>query len=182
MKKLMILLIIIGVIAVVVFIVKNVVNDIDKVTNVEEKYLQVEISNDLNKLLSSKLVEASSIIQGTKNDLSTAYYENKLLDEYLVAQDLVKPDEKSDQVLSADGNGKVYKVYYINVDKFSEEEHLYGNGKNLESGDVFTLEPKITVLEDGTEKSTGIYEFKYYDSEKKSTIIEEIELYATNKT
>lgn len=182
MKKLMVLLIIVGVITVVVFVARNVVKDIDKVTNVEEKYLQVEISKDLNKLLSSKLVEASSIIQGTKSDLSTAYYENKLLDEYLIVEGFVKPDEKSTQIISADGNDNVYKIYYINVDKFSKEEHLYGKGKNLESGDVFTLEPQIILLEDGTEKSTGIYNLKYYNSEKEPIIIEEIELYATNKT
>ena len=40
----------------------------------------------------------------------------------------------------------------------------------------------MNVLEDGTEKSTGKYELKYYDENKKATVVDEFELYKTNKT
>lgn len=182
MKKLIILLIIAAVITTIVFVAKGVIQDIDKVTNVEEKYLQVEISKELTSMLSTKLLEASNEIQSNKNDLSSAYNETRLIEGYLVSGEFIKPEKDSKQIASFDGGSMVYKVYYINVDKFSEEDHLYGNGTNLNSGDVFTLEPKVQILEDGTEKSTGVYELKYYNSEKKAEVIEEIELYATNKT
>lgn len=181
-SKIILILIIAVVIIGAGFIIQEVVKDIDKVTEVEEHYLQVEISKELNSRLSSKLVEASQAIANTSNDISSIYYENKLIDEYLIIEGLIKPDENSEQVTTVNDTGKVYKIYYINVEKFSKEDNLYGKGTSVETGDVFTLEPVIITLEDGTEKSTGKYELKYYDVNKKTTVIEELELYATNKT
>lgn len=180
--KIILILIIIAVFVVAGFVLKDVVKDIDKVVGVEEQYLQVHISEELNSKLSAKLVEASQAIANTSNDISSVYYENKLIDEYLIVEELIKADETSTQITSFNDAGKVYKVYYINVDKFSKEENLYGKGTSLETGDVFTLEPITTVLEDGTEKSTGKYELKYYDENKKATVVDEFDLYATNKT
>ena len=180
--KIILVLIIIAVFVVAGFVLKNVVKDIDKVVDVEEQYLQVEISKDLNSRFSNKLVEASQAIANTSNDISSIYYENKLIDEYLIQEELIKPDESSEQISTVNDVGMVYKVYYINVEKFSNEENIYGKGTSVETGDVFTLEPIVNVLEDGTEKSTGKYELKYYDENKKATVVDEFELYKTNKT
>lgn len=180
--KIILILIIIAVFVVAGFVLKNVVKDIDKVVDVEEQYLQVHISEELNSILSSKLVEASQAIANTSNDISSVYYENKLIDEYLITEGFIKPDKNSEQITTFNDSGKVYKIYYINVEKFSEDENLYGKGTSIETGDVFTLEPITTTLEDGTEKSTGKYELKYYDENKKATVVDELELYVTNKT
>lgn len=180
--KIVLILIIIAIFVCAGFVGKDLVKEIDKVTDVEEHYLQVEISKDLNSRLSAKLVEASQAIVGTSNDISTVYYENKLIDEYLIVEGLIKADETSEQISSVNDTGKVYKIYYINVEKFKKQDSIYGKGTSIETGDVFTLEPKTITLEDGTEKSTGIYELKYYDAEKKATVVEELELYKTNKT
>lgn len=181
-SKIVLILIIIGIFVGAGFVLQGVVKDIDKVTEVEEHYLQVEISKELNSILANKLVEASQSITNTSNDISSVYHENKLIDEYLIPEEFIKHDEDSEQVTTVNDAGKVYKIYYINVEKFSKEDNLYGNGTSVETGDVFTLEPIVTTLEDGTEKSTGKYELKYYDANKKVTVIEELELYATNKT
>ena len=181
-SRIILIFIIIAAFCIAGFVLQGVVKDIDKVTVVEEQYLQVHISEELNSMLSSKLVEASQAISGTSNDISTVYYENKLIDEYLLKDGFIKADETSNQITSFNDAGLVYKIYYINIEKFSKEENLYGKGTTIETGDVFTLEPIITTLEDGSEKSTGKYELKYYDTDKKSTVIEELELYKTNQT
>ena len=180
--KVILVLIIIAVFVVAGFVLKNVVKDIDKVVDVEGQYLQIEISKDLNSRLSNKLVEASQAITNTSNDISSVYYENKLIDEYLILEGLIKPDETSKQISTVNDMGLVYKIYYINVEKFSKKENIYGKGNTVETGDVFTFEPITIFLEDGTEKSTGKYELKYYDENKKVTVVEEFELYKTNKT
>ena len=181
-SKIILILIIIAIFVCAGFVGKDVIKEIDKVNNVEEHYLQVEISKDLNSRLSEKLVEASKAISGTSNDISSVYNEIKLIDEYLITEGLIKADEKSGQIITANDSGKVYKIYYIVVSEFSEDEHFNGKGTTIETGDVFTLEPVVTTLEDGTEKSTGKYELRYYDADKKVTIIEELEFFKTNKT
>ena len=180
--KIILILIIIAIFVCAGLVGKNLIKEIDKVTEVEEHYLQVEISKDLNSRLAEKLVEASQAISGTSNDISTVYYENKIIDEYLIPEGLIVADEESGKLMSANDAGEVYKRYYIVVNKFSKDEHPNGKGTTIETGDIFTLEPIIQKLEDGSEKSTGRYEFKYYDLDKKVTIIEELELYKTNKT
>ena len=181
-SKIILILIIIAIFVCAGLVGKDVLKEFNKVTNVEEHYLQVEISEDLNSRLSEKLVEASKAISGTSNDISTVYCETKLIDEYLIPEGLIKADEEASKIKTANDLGEVYKRYYIVVNKFSADEHFNGKGTTIETGDVFTLEPVITTLEDGTEKSTGKYEFKYYDTDKKATVIEELELYKTNKT
>lgn len=181
-SKIILVLIIIAIFVCAGFVGKDVIKEIDKVSNVEEHYLQVEISKDLNSRLSEKLVEASKVISGTSNDISSVYNEIKLIDEYLITEGLIEADEESEKIKTANDSGEAYKRYYIVVSKFSKDEHFNGKGTTIDTGDVFTLEPIVTTLEDGTEKSTGKYELKYYDADKKVTVIDELELYKTNKT
>ena len=82
-SKIILVLIIIAIFVCAGFVGKDVIKEIDKVSNVEEHYLQVEISKDLNSRLSEKLVEASKAISGTSNDIGTVYCESKIIDEYL---------------------------------------------------------------------------------------------------
>ena len=182
LSKIILILIIVAIFVCAGIVGKDVLKNINKVNNVEEHYLQVEISKELNSRLSEKLVEASKAISGTSNDISSVYCESKIINEYLIPEGLIKADEDAGKVKTANDTGEVYKRYYIVVSKFSEEEHFNGNGTTIETGDVFTLESVLTTLEDGTEKSTGKYELKYYDTDKKATVIEELELYKTNKT
>lgn len=182
LSKIILILIIVAIFVCAGIVGKDVLKNINKVNNVEEHYLQVEISKDLNSRLSEKLVEASKAISGTSNDIGTVYCESKIINEYLIPEGLVKEDEQSEKIKTANDSGEIYKRYYIVVSKFSEDEHFNGKGTTVETGDVFTLEPIVVTLEDGTEKSSGKYELKYYDTDKKVTVIEELELYKTNKT
>ncbi len=183
----MILLIIIGII---VYIITGNKGIVTKATEVELEFSKTEVAENFEKKVNNKLLEAYNQVKNTTNDISTIYNENNLIQyfdnsqthETLPGIDCIDSDNNSVKIMNASENGEVYEIYYIKPQVLSSEVTKYGLGKNLETGDVFTLEVIKMTKEDGTIKSTGEYEIKYYDSSKNSTIIGKIVLYKTNKS
>ena len=163
---------------------------IKKTTNVELEYSKTEVSEKLDKEVNTKLLEAYNQIKDTTNDISTVYNENNLIsyfdnsetDENLVGIDCIDPDTNSSKVLNAMSDGEVYEVYYIKPKVLSSEITMYGLGKDMETGDVFTLEVVKITREDGTVASSGEYDIKYYDNNGKGEVIGRIVLYKNNKS
>jgi len=162
---------------------------LNTVVKVEEEYSKTEVAELLAKTINAKIVEASKQNEGTTNDISTNFNENNLIsyldnkssNENCAGIDCIDPYEKSEKIQNASGDGEVYTIYIIKPEVLSENINNGIKG-NFEDGDIFTLEPIINTQEDGTKKSTGSYEIKYYDTDKKSTVVETVDLYLTKQS
>lgn len=180
-------------IAIIVVIVGAIIyfvtNKVEDVTKMDEEYSKTEITEALEKLINNKVVDASKQIQGTKDDISTSFNENNMISYLDNAKDLpenagvdcIDPYEKSEKIQNATEDGEVYTVYIIKPEALSDKVVNFGKG-NFEDGDVFTLEPITQNKEDGTKKSTGSYEIKYYDNNKEVAVVEKVDLYLTNQS
>jgi len=177
------IIIIVLIAGVTIYLINRKVDDVNKV---EEEYVKTEIAEAFEKEIHNKLLEAYKQIEGTQNDISTTFNENILI-AYLDNKsdniespgiDYIDVNESIEKVLNVSEDGEVYKKYVIKPESISNDISEYGNG-SIEDGDVFTLEPILITKEDGTVKSTGRYEIKYYDSDNIVTVLESVELYLT---
>ena len=160
---------------------------VTKAAKVEEEYSKTEVSEALAKYLHDKLLDASNQIKGTTNDISTIYNENNLIpflensnESEVPGIDCIDAYENAEKVQNASGDGEVYTIYIIKPKTLSSEVDSHGNG-NMDTGDVFTLEPIIQEVE-GVKKSTGKYEVKYYNSNKEVSVIDTVDLYLNNQS
>lgn len=180
------IVVIVAIVGAVIYFVTNKVEDVEKV---EEEYSKTEVAEALEKQVNSKILDASKEIQDTKEDLSTTFNENRLiayLDNEASSEenpgiDCIDAYEKAEKIQNAKEDGEVYTIYIIKPEALSDKVVKYGAG-TFEIGDVFTLEPITETKEDGTKKSTGSYEIKYYDSDKNWEVIETVDLYLTNQS
>jgi hypothetical protein len=167
-----------------------------KATKVELEYSKTEVRELLLMQVNTKLLKASSKIEGTSTDISTEFNETSVID-YLMngdSEDADSPgvkclleDESVEKVKTVKEDSEIYTVYIIDPTKLSDSINSYGVGRDFnDKKDVFTLEvvtEEVTAEDNSTYKrSTGEFELKYYDSEGNPSTLETMSLYLTNQS
>jgi hypothetical protein len=158
---------------------------ITKATQVELKYSKGEIKEALSLEINAQLVEASSHISGTTEDISKYFNEESMINYLQNTLQCITPETEleSDKVIPVLSDEAIlYKRYIITPTVLASSVDTYGKG-NVDASDPDKLYD-LFVLEveyDETNKSTGKYELKYYDLDGESELIDTYNFYITNQ-
>ena len=159
------------------------------------KAIKSEIEYTKAHAINGELVKAADKTIEKSEDISSIFNEKVLLglltgetesEDFDMKCLTVEPT--SELVKTVSEKDEISTVYIINPTKLSSKLVNCGKGKKLSDNDVFTLE---VILEEVTpegndaepyKKSTGKFKLKYYDADGKEDVIDELTLYATNKS
>ena len=206
-----IIVVLVAIAGVAIYFVTGDDGVVSNAVKMEEETTRGEVRDHFLSLINEELVAVSAIINNTKDDISSKFNEPNLinflngnknfegenaeketidcLDEYQPASgESITVKTIIPKAGAERSDIQVKNIYRVDSSKLCKEGNIYGTGKTIKEGNIFTLEAitESQKNEDGAETgellSTGQFELKYYDRNGKATVLETVSLYLTKQS
>lgn len=158
-----------------------------RAATMDQEFSKAEMEEAVGMIINELLIAGYEQAQSDEKQDINNYFNEQVVLEYLLNKEngldedlsYIRPDETIEpekMVVSLDKpDALIYPVYYINVKNISNRSSRYGNGTDITNGNVYTIEVQSEKVknDEGLEilKSTGVYDFKYYDDASKAEIL-----------